>query len=158
MILAQILKRGCQHPSHKFETLWQVAQNSISLLLSHSVAQYVLIIVVQFFCENIFSFSRNDFFSFDHSNMKIFSVNISQVVWPHVKNKLDLCYFCRHNLLFYHLNLIPCHYQSWQRNIYFLINIFVRHTFPMQKTNIKTKTVLTMTNMTESTELQAFER
>ena len=31
-----------------------VAQNSFSLLLSYFVAQYVLIIVVQFFCENIF--------------------------------------------------------------------------------------------------------
>ena len=37
------LKSGCQHPSHKFEILWQVAQNSISLQLSYFVAQYVLI-------------------------------------------------------------------------------------------------------------------
>ena len=42
----QSLKRGCQHPSNKFEILWQVAQNSFSLLLSCFVAQYVLIIVV----------------------------------------------------------------------------------------------------------------
>ena len=70
----------------------------------------------------------------------------------------DLRYFCRHNPLFYHLNLIPCHYWSWQRNIYFLVNIFVRHTFPMSKSSIKTKTVLTMTDMTKSTELQAFIR
>ena len=34
------LKRGCQHPSHKFEILWRVAQNWISLLLSYFVAQY----------------------------------------------------------------------------------------------------------------------
>ena len=40
----------------------------------------------------------------------------------------------------------------------FLVNIFVRHTFPMSKSSIKTKTVLTMTDMTESTELQAFKR
>ena len=40
------IKRGCQHPSNKFEILWQVAQNSFSLLLSYFVAQYVLIIVV----------------------------------------------------------------------------------------------------------------
>ena len=39
------IKRGCQHPSNKFEILWQVAQNSFSLLLSYFVAQYVLIIV-----------------------------------------------------------------------------------------------------------------
>ena len=93
------------------------------------------------------------FFSFDRSNMQIFTLNITRVVWPHVTNLLDLKYFCRHNPLFYHLKLIPGHYWSWQRNIYFLVNIFVRHTFSMSKSSIKTKTVLTMTNMTESTEL-----
>ena len=98
------------------------------------------------------------FFSFDRSNMQIFTVNITRVVWPHVTNVLDLRYFCEHNPLFYHLNLIPCRYWSWQRNIYFLVNIFVRHTFPMSKSSIKTKTVLTMTDMTQSTELQAFKR
>ena len=90
--------------------------------------------------------------------MQIFTMNITGVVWPHVTNLLDLRYFCQHNPLFYHLNLIPCHYWSWQRNIYFLVNIFVRHTFSMSKSSIKTKTVLTMTNMTESTELPAFKR
>ena len=96
--------------------------------------------------------------SFDGSNMQILTVNITRVVWPHVTNVLDLRYFCEHNPLFYHLNLIPCHYWSWQRNIYFLVNIFVRHTFPMSKSSIKTKTVLTMTDMIESTELQASKR
>ena len=38
------------------------------------------------------------------------------------------------------------------------MNVFVRHTLPMSKSSIKTKTVLTMTNMTQSTELQAFKR
>ena len=38
------------------------------------------------------------------------------------------------------------------------MHIFVRHTFPMSKSSIKTKTVLTMTDMIESTELQAFKR
>ena len=84
-------------------------------------------------------------FSFDRSNMQIFTVNITRVVWPHVTNVLDLRYFCEHNPLFYHLNLIPCHYWSWQSNIYFLVNIFVRHTFFMSKSSIKTKTVLTTT-------------
>ena len=98
------------------------------------------------------------FFSFDGSNMQIFIVNITRVVWPHVTNFLDLRYFCQHNPLFYHLNLIPCHYRSWQRNIHFLVNIFVRHTFSMSKNSIKTKTVLTMTDMTEPTELLAFKR
>ena len=97
-------------------------------------------------------------FSFDRSNMQIFTVIITRVVWPHVTNVLDLRYFCEHNPLFYHLNLIPCRYWSCQGNIYFLMNIFVRHTFPMSKSSIKTKTVLTMTDMTESTELLAFKR
>ena len=73
-------------------------------------------------------------------------------------NVLDLRYFCEQNPLFYHLNVLPCRYWSWQRNIYFLVNIFVRHTFPVSKSSIKTKTVLTMTDMTESTELLAFKR
>ena len=67
-------------------------------------------------------------------------------------------YFYRHNPLFYHLHLIPCQYWSWQRYIYFLMNIFVRYTFSMSKISFKTKTVLTMTDMTESTELLAFKR
>ena len=90
--------------------------------------------------------------------MQIFTLNIIWVVWPHVANLLDLRYFCQHNPLFYYLNLIPCHYWSWQRNIYFLVNIFVRHTFSMSKSSIKTKTVLTVTDMTESTELLVFKR
>ena len=90
--------------------------------------------------------------------MQIFTLNITRVVWPRVTNLLDLRYCCRHDPLFYHLNLIPCHYWSWQRNIYFLVNIFVRHTFSMSKSSIKTKTVLTMTDMTESIELLAFKR
>ena len=40
-------------------------------------------------------------FSFDCSNMQIFTVNITRVVWPHVTNVLDLRYFCEHNPLFY---------------------------------------------------------
>ena len=51
-------------------------------------------------------------FSFDHSNMQIFTLNITRVVWPHVTNVLDLRYFCERNPLFYHLNLIPCRYWS----------------------------------------------
>ena len=90
--------------------------------------------------------------------MQIFTVNITRVVWPRVMNILDLRYFCQHNPFFYHLNLIPCHCWSWQRNIYFLVNTFVRHTFPMSKSSIKTKTVLTMIYMTESIELLAFKR
>ena len=41
---------------------------------------------------------ENWFFSFDRSNMQIFTVNITRVVWPHVTNLLDLRYFCQHNL------------------------------------------------------------
>ena len=53
--------------------------------------------------------------------MQIFTLNITRVVWSRVTNLLDLWYFCQRNPLFYHLNLIP-----------------------------KTKTVLVMTDMTES--------
>ena len=60
------------------------------------------------------------FFSFDRSNMQIFALNITRVVWPHVTNKLDLRYFCRHNPLFSHLNLIPYHYWSWLGNTVFI--------------------------------------
>ena len=63
-------------------------------------------------------------FSFDRSNMQIFTVNITRVVWPHVTIPLALRYFCQHNTLFCHLNLIPCHYWSWQRNIFRWIFLF----------------------------------
>ena len=111
---------------------------------------------VVFFVKMYFSF-REMSFPFDRSNMQIFTPNITRVVWPHVTNLHDLWYFCRHNPLFYHLKLIPGHYWSWQRNIYFLVNIFVGRTFSMSK-SFKTKTVLTMTDMTDSTELLAFKR
>ena len=110
-----------------------------------------------FFAKIYFSFWEMSFFV-RPLNMQIFTLNITRVVSPHVPNLLDLWYFGRHNPLFYHLNLIPCHYWSWQRNIYSLVNIFVRHTFSMSRSSIKTKTVLTMTDMTESNELLAFKR
>ena len=112
---------------------------------------------VVFLWKCIFVFEKW-FFSFDRLNMQTFTLNVTRVVWPHVTNLPDLRYFCRHHHFFYHLNLIPCHYWSWQRNIYFFVNIFVRHTFSMSKSSIKTKTVLTMTDITESTELLAFKR
>ena len=93
--------------------------NSFSILLSYFVAQYVLIMVVQFFWKYILVFEKW-FFSFDRSNMQISTLNITRVVWPHVTNLLDLRYFYRHNPLFYHLNLIPWHYWGWQKNIYFI--------------------------------------
>ena len=109
-------------------------------------------------CGVVFLWKNNSvfakwFFSFDRSNMQIFTVNITRVVWPLVRNILDHRYFCQHNPLSYHLNLIPRHYWGWKSNIYFLVNIFVRHT-SMSKGNIKTKTVLTVTDITESTELE----
>ena len=51
-------------------------------------------------------------FSFDRLNMQIFTVNITRVVWPHVTNVLDLRYFCEHNPLFYHLNLIIVFFEA----------------------------------------------
>ena len=62
------------------------------------------------------------FFSFDRSNMQIFTVNITRVVWPHVTNILDLRYFCQHNPLFYHLNLVPLSLLKLAGK-YFLVNI-----------------------------------
>ena len=62
-------------------------------------------------------------FSFDRSNMQIFTVNITRVVWPRVMNILDLRYFCQHNPLFYHLNLVPLSLLKLARK-YFLVNIF----------------------------------
>ena len=85
-------------------------------------------------------------------------MNITRVVWPRVTNLLDLRYFCQPNPLFYHLNLILCHYWSWRRDIIFLVNIFVQHTFSKSKSSIKRKTVLTMTDMTEYNEPLAFQR
>ena len=88
---------------------------------------------VVFLQKFILVFEKWFFFLFDRSNMQIFTVNITRVVWPHVTNVLDLRYFCEHDPLFYHLNLIACRYWSWQRNINFLVNISVRHTFPCRK-------------------------
>ena len=48
---------------NKHQTKSGKSPELFSLILSYFVAQYVLIIVVQIFCENIFSFSRNNFFS-----------------------------------------------------------------------------------------------
>ena len=93
-------KRWCQHPSNKFEILWQVVQNSFSLQISYFVAQYVLIIVVWFFLWKYILVFEKWLFSFDRSNMQIFTVNITRVVWPHVTNVLDLRYSCEHNPLF----------------------------------------------------------
>ena len=90
--------------------------------------------------------------------MQIFTVNITRVVWPRVTNLLDLRYFCQPNPLFYHLNLILCHYWSWQIDIYFLVNIFVQHTFSKSKSSIKRKTVLTITDTIEYNEPLAFQR
>ena len=121
------------------------------------VVQYVLMILVYFFFVKM-CFSFREIIFFRSTPMQIFNINITRVVWPRVTNKLDLWYFCQQNPLYYHINLIPCHYWSWQRNICFLVNFFVRHTFLMSKRNIKTKTVITMTDRTESTELRAFKR
>ena len=92
-------------------------------------------------------------FPLDRSNIQIFTLKITRVVWPHATSLLDLRYFCRHNPLLYHLKLIPGHYWSWQRIISSLVNNFVRHTFSMSKSSIKTETVLTMTDT-----LLAFKR
>ena len=117
-----------------------------------------------FFCENIFQFSRNDF---SRSTAPI--CKFSPWMLPELCDLVSWIYFtsgisvniilCKiYYSSFYSQNLILCHCWSWQRIIYFLVNTFVRHTFPMSKSSIKTKTVLTMIDMTESTELQVFKR
>ena len=106
------------------------------------------------FCERLFSFREIIFFV-----QPLKYANFHREYYPScVTSCNDLRYFCQHNPLFYYLKLIPCHYWSWKSNIYFLVNIFVRHTFIMSKSNIKTKTVLTIADMKKSTELRAFKR
>ena len=87
-----------------------------------------------FFGKMYFSFREMIFFSFDCSNIQIFTVNITWVVWS------------------------PVNIEAGKETFNFLVNIFVRHTFSMSKSSIKTKTALTMTDMTKSTELLAFKR
>ena len=100
----------------------QVTQNLLSPLLLYFVVIIILILIiiiiicldncgVVFLWKYILVFEKW-FFSFDRSNMQIFTVNIIRVVWPRVTNVLDLRYFCQHNPSFYHLNLIPFHYWS----------------------------------------------
>ena len=98
------------------------------------------------------------FFSFDRSNVQIFTLNVTWVVWPHLTNLLDLRYFCHQQsfVLSSKLNLLSL--LKLAKKYYFLVNIFIRHTFSMSKSSIKTKTVLTVTDMTESNELLAFKR
>ena len=125
-----------------------------------------LIIVVQFFCENKFWFSRNDF---SRSTAQICKFSpwilpelcdlVHEFTWPPVfLSTQSFVLSSKLNPLFYPQNLILCHCWSWQRDIYFLVNTFVQHTFHMSKSSIKTKTVLTMTDITESTKLLAFKR
>ena len=111
---------------------------------------------VVFFVKIYFSFREIIFFvrplkyaNFHREYYPSCVTSCHEYTWPR--------YFCQHNPLFYHLNLILCNYWNWQRNIYFLVNIFVRHTFSMSNSSIKTKTILTMTDMTQSTELRALE-
>ena len=77
-------------------------------------------------------------------------------MWPHVTNLFDGI----------SVNIILCFIIKTQslviseagKEIFFLRVILVRHTFSMSKSSTKTKTFLTMTDMTESTELLAHKR
>ena len=64
--------------SKKFEIVWQVAQNSFSLLLSYFVAQYVLIIVVYFFFVKIYFIFRETIFFVQP--LKYANLHITRVV------------------------------------------------------------------------------
>ena len=85
------------------------------------------------------------FFSCDRSNMQIFTPNITRVVWPHVTNLLDLRYFCRHNPLLYDLNLILCHYWSWQRKYLYFGEYFCL-AFKRQKDGYKVTVKISLCN------------
>ena len=97
------------------------------------------------------------FFSFDRSNVQIFTLNVTWVVWPHLTNLLDLRYFCHQQsfVLSSKLNLLSLLKLAKK---YLFFGEYFCPTFSMSKSSIKTKTVLTMTDMTESTELLAFKR
>ena len=92
----------------KFEKFWQVVQDLFSLLLSYFVAQYVLIIVVNFlFCLKIyFSFQEITFFvrslKYVYFHCEYYPNCVTSVT-----NILDLRYSCEHDTLFSHLNLNP---------------------------------------------------
>ena len=152
-IIFFILREDVSIHRTNLEYFGKSPKNSISLLLFIFWSPiYTYNYGVVFLCLwKYISVMEKLFFSFDRSNMQIFIVNITRVVWPHVTNILDLRYFCQHNPLFYLLII-----EVGKEIFIFWVNIFVRHTFPMSKSNIKTKTVLTMTDMTELTELQAF--
>ena len=111
-----------------------------------------------FFFVKIYISCEKWVFSFDRSNMQIFYPEYYPSCVTSCNEFAGPRYFCQHNPLLYHLKLIPGHYWSWQRIISSLVNNFVRHTFSMSKSSIKTETVLTMTDTTEPTELLAFKR
>ena len=120
-----LFKRGCQHPSNKFEILWQVAQNSFSLLLSYFVAQYALIIVVWFFVKINFSFREMIFFvrplkyaNFQPEYYPSCVTSGNEFTWPAVfVSEWSFVLSSKFN---------PLSLLKLQRNIYFLVNIFVR--------------------------------
>ena len=62
--------------------------NLFSLILSYFVGQYVLIIVVQCFCKNLFQFSRNNFFRSTAQRCKFFTVNITRI-WSNKKRRFS---------------------------------------------------------------------
>ena len=92
--------------------------NSFSILLSFFCSPICPNNCGVVFFVKICQFLRNVFFRSTAQICRFFTLNITRVVWPHITNLLDPRYFCRHNPLFYHLYLIPCHYWSWQRNVY----------------------------------------
>ena len=81
--------------------------------------------LIFFFWKYILVFEKR-VFSFDRSNMQIFTVNITRVVRPHVTNLLDLRYFCQHNHMFYHLTLFIYDFMSCFDDQVMLYHIFAR--------------------------------
>ena len=149
-------KRGYQHPSNKFEILWQVDQNSFSILLSYFVAQYVLIIVVQCFLKIYFSFWEMIFFvrplkcaNFHPECYLSCVTSCNEFNWHPV--------FLSAQSFVLSSKINPRSLLKLAKKYLFFGEYFCP-TFSMSKSSIKTKTVLTVTDMTEPNELLAFKR
>ena len=131
--------------------------DSFSLLLSYFVAQYVLIIVVQFFCKNLFQFSRNNFF---RSTLKY--ANFHRGYYPSCVTSYNECTRPKVILLTQPFvlssKLNPLLFSKLAKKYLFFGEYFCPTHFSYVEKQHQNKEVLTMTDTTQSTELQAFIR
>ena len=129
----------------------------LSFILSYFVAQYVLIIIMcSFFVKIYFSFREISFLvrplKYANFHCECYS---SCVTSCNEYTRPPVFLTTLSSVVLSKLN--PLSLLKLEKEYLFLVNIFVRHTFFMSKSSIKTKTVLTMTDMTKSTELLAFK-